>query len=151
MKAVLAIVTFLVVGFFLVTHQEGDLLPDTIRYQAVNYKKFEAVHPQNADFKIYKYRAGKRLIVMYELDDDSALGLKNYLNAARMNFTNQNFKLTEYEERSDFSGRSGQQQFFHSVLKYNGQPFPVLVMQPKEDEAAVILQALKGIELLDDE
>ncbi len=151
MKAVLVIIIFFVVGFFLLTSQEGDLLPDTLRYQSVNYKKFEANHPQNADFKIYKYRSGKRLIVMYELDDDSALGLKNYLNAARMNFSNQDFKLTEYEESSDFSGRSGQQQFFHSVLEYNGQPFPVLVMHSKEGEAAAVLQALKGIELLDND
>ncbi len=151
MKAISVIVLFFVVGFFLLTTQEEDLLPDILRYQAVNYKKIEADHPQNADFKIYKYHSGKQLIVMYELDNDSALGLKNYLNAARINFSNQNFKLTEYEESSDFSGRSGQQQFFHSVLEYNGRPFPVLVMQPKEGEAAAILQALKAIEFLDNE
>jgi len=150
MKAVLAIAIFFVVGFFLLTSQEGDVLPDTIRYQAVVYKKFEADHPPNAAFKIYKYQAGKQLIVMYELDDDSALGLKNYLNKARMNFSGQNFKLVEYTQNSDFSGSNGQQHFFHSVLEYKGVPYPVLSMSPpsRDESASATLLALKDIELL---
>ena len=150
MKAVLAIAIFFVVGFFLLTRQEGDALPDAISYQGVAYKKTEADHPANAVFKIYKYRAGKQLIVMYELDDDSALGLKNYLNKARMNFSGQNFKLIEYTQNSDFSGSNGQQSFFHSVLKYEGVPYPVLSMQPpsRGETASTTLQALKDIELL---
>jgi hypothetical protein len=148
MKAVLAIVGFLVVGFFLLTSQEGDALPDNIRYQAVTFKKFEADHPQTATFKIYKYRVGKQLIVMYELDDDSALGLRNYLNKARMNFSNQGFELMEYDQNSDFSGSKGQQSFFHSVFEYKGLPYPVLLMQPDQDEATTILQGLRSIELL---
>ncbi|MCF6283501.1 MAG: hypothetical protein L3J28_15090 [Candidatus Polarisedimenticolaceae bacterium] len=149
MKAVLVIVIFFVVGFFLLTHQEGDRLPDNIRYQALSYKKIDANHPQNAVFKIYKYRAaGEQLIVIYELDDDSALGLSNYLNKARLNFSNQGFEVTEYQQSSDFSGRKGAQYLFHSVFEYEGRPYPVLLIQPSQGEAVATLQALRSIEML---
>ena len=151
MKVVIAIILLFVAGLFLFSTQD-DTLPDTLRYQATTFSKFEAEHPQNTLFKIYKFRADNKMIVLYELDSVTTTVLDNYINQSKTNFRNQGFKLTEFELTGDFVGVKDNRALFHTLIEFEGKRYPVLLMQDSAEQvdsatSATTIQAMKEIKL----
>lgn len=152
MKVLIAIALFFVAGFFLLSAQ-NDTLPDRLNYQATTFTKFEADHPQNTLFKIYKFRANDQMIVIYELDSPTTNARDNYINQSKTNFRNQGFKLTELDPTADYMGIKGDQAIFHTLVEYKGVQYPALLMvgvnmPPDSATAAATIQAMKKIKLL---